>query len=112
MCIQFRVRYVCGHKGQHLGHEPCYHARMIEAYNKPDSKVVLKNPIEYYYKQCEEYASQRYIEKKKACGACVLLARGLKTVEETDEEEGDDTLEDLKKAYGGLEETQRYSLLE
>jgi hypothetical protein len=103
MCAQFYVRYSCGHKGQHLGHKPCYHAQMIEAYKKPDSKIVLKNPIEYYQKECEDCSSKIDVVKKKACSACILTAKGVKTVEEEDEEEGDDTLRDRESGYGPLE---------
>jgi hypothetical protein len=53
---------------------------MIEAYCKPGSKTVLKNPVEYY-KECESCSSESYINKNKACGACKLLIKGLGTVE-------------------------------
>jgi hypothetical protein len=111
MCAQFYVRYSCGHKGQHLGHKPCYHAQMIEAYKKPDSKIVLKNPIEYYQKECEDCSSEIDIVKK-ACSACILTAKGLKTVEKEDEEEGDDTLRDRESGYGPLEEGPKFSWLD
>lgn len=112
MCSEVNVRYSCGHKGQHLCRKPCYRAQMIEAYSKPDSKVILQNSVEYYHKECENCSSEEYVKKKKVCGVCVLAAKGLQTVQEEDEEEGDETLADLERAYGSLGEVQTYSWLD
>jgi hypothetical protein len=87
---------------------------MIEAYNRPDSKIVLKTPIEYYQRECEDSSSENYAEKNKACGGCILLAIGLRTVwEEEGENEGgvDDAIEDLKKQLG-QEDEQKFSWLD
>ena len=84
---------------------------MIEAFTKPHSKVVLKNPIEYYHKECENCYEEIYVDKKKVCGVCVLAAKGLNTVKAEDEE-GDDTLKDLESGYGPLDEGQKFSWLD
>jgi len=85
---------------------------MIEAYSKSDSKIVLKNPMEYY-KECESCSSESYINKNKACGACKLLAKGLGTVEEEEEgdKDGNDTNGDLKRDLGQVE-AQKFSWLD
>jgi hypothetical protein len=85
---------------------------MIEAYSKPGSKIVLKNLIEYY-KECENCSSESYISKNKACGACKLLAKGLGTVEEEEEDDkdGDDTIGELERDLGQAE-AQKFSWLD
>jgi ribosomal protein L37E len=104
MCIQFYICYSCGRKGLHLGHKPCYHTQKIEAYSKPGSRIVLKNPIQYY-KECENCSSESYISRNKVCGACKLLAKGLGTVEKEEEEDDKDgdAIGDLERDLGQVE---------